>query len=142
MTARTFVDTNVLVYAVDAANPTKQERALSILASPTDEWTLVISPQVLSEFYVVVTRRLAQPLEPAEAERCIHELLRLPVVQTDSDTVLTAIEVAREHRLSLWDAQILIAARTGGCSRLWTEDLQDGFELGGVRVEDPFFGPA
>ena len=138
MTDRVFVDTNVLVYAVDAANPTKQDRALSLIReSPTHE-VLVLSTQVLAEFYTVATKRIAEPLESDEAEETVRDLSRFTIVRVDTDVVLSAIRVAREYQLSLWDAQILVAARQGGCSRLLTEDLQHGFELDGVRVENPF----
>lgn len=141
MTARSFIDTNVLVYCFDSDEPAKRERALAIMdgAEGSD---LVVSTQVLQEFYVTVVRKLANPLPEADAEQAVADLALLPVVRIDARMVLLAIATSRAHRLSLWDALVLHAAIEAGCTRLLTEDLQHGFELDGVRVENPFAAPA
>ena len=83
MTEPIFVDTNVWVYAVDAADPAKRERALEVIA-PAQGRELVISTQVLTEFYAVVTRKLAVPLPPTDAEAMVRQLSALPVVAVDA----------------------------------------------------------
>jgi predicted nucleic acid-binding protein len=130
------VDTNVLVYAVDNADPDKRDRARKVLSA--DDEQLVVSAQVLSEFYVVVTRRLAEPLGEREAAEAVRNLARLPVVVGDAELVLAAIALSREAQLSFWDAQIVAAAAVAGCERLLTEDLSHGAELSSIRVENPF----
>ena len=120
-----------------------EERALAIVRSAAGEERgeppdAVLSTQVLQEFYVTVTRKLARPLSPDDAERAVHKLAALPVVLLDRPMVLEAISTARRHHLSLWDALILHAALEGGCSRVLTEDLQDGFQFRSVVVENPF----
>lgn len=133
---RAFVDSNVLIYAFDSAEPDRRQVAVRILGDA--DYELVISAQVLSEFYVNVTRRLQQPLEPAEAEAAIRRLAVLPVVPIDSELVLAALEITNQASISYWDALIVAAARSAGCVRLLTEDLNDGQEIAGVRIENPF----
>jgi predicted nucleic acid-binding protein len=136
MSGRCFVDTNVLVYCFDGSEREKQRRALGLLED--QQLDLVVSTQVLQEFYVTVTRKLASPLPEAEAERAVRELSTLPVVQIDAPMILAAIATSRTHRLSFWDALILEAARGADCVELLTEDLQEGFTLGPVKVVNPF----
>lgn len=139
MTERAFVDTNVWVYAVDAADPVKRAVARAITA-PEVGRDLVISSQVLSEFYTVVTRKLAAPLPGLIAAAMIDKLSDLPVVAVDAELVKAAVEGCREWRISLWDALIVRAAEVSGCRTLITEDLAHGETYGSVRVADPFAG--
>lgn len=136
MSGRSFLDTNVLVYCFDAGESAKQRRAQQIVEQSDDE--LVVSTQVLQEFYVTVVRKLARPLTEDEAEQAVRELAALPTIATDTPLVLAAIASSRQLHLSLWDALVLQAALAGGCTRLLSEDLQHGFQLEGVRVENPF----
>ncbi|CAN5505529.1 PIN domain-containing protein [soil metagenome] len=135
MTSRTFVDTNVFVHAFDADEPTKRDVALSVIR---DTPGLVISTQVLGEFYVAVTRKLARPLAAAEAAAAVEEMTMLSVVPTDLTLVRSALATAQMHQLSYWDALVVEAAATASCDRLLTEDLAAGAELRGVRIENPF----
>jgi len=137
MTEPTFVDTNVWVYAVDSADPAKRERALEVL-SPAPGRDLVISTQVVSEFYAVVTRKLAVPLSPDDAEAMARQLLALPVVAVDASLVASAIAGSREWQVAVWDALIIRAAEVAGCRRVLSEDLADGRAYGSVTVENPF----
>jgi predicted nucleic acid-binding protein len=137
MTGRAFVDTNVWVYCFDAGQPRKREMALRIIDGAGDD-ELVISTQVLQEFYVNVVRKLAQPLSEDDAEKVVRELALLPIVHLDVALVFAAVGTSRRHRLSLWDALILHAAVAGGCTRLLSEDLKHGFTFEGVTVENPF----
>lgn len=140
MSDRAFVDTNVLVYAFDSGEPTKQEAAHRLLASPPGP--LVISAQVLGEFYTVVTRRLARPLPAAEAQAAVEHLARLPVLPIDHGLVRAAIATSRRDRISYWDALIVESAGSAGCKVLFTEDLNASQEIRGVRVVNPFEAPA
>jgi predicted nucleic acid-binding protein len=131
-----FLDTNVVVYAHDHGAPHKRRRAIELLRSGDDDF--VISTQVLSEFYWVVTRKLAPPLDGSEALLATRLLASLPVVTVDRDLVLSAVDTVHDHRLGLWDALIIEAAARGGCDRLLTEDLGHGDVIRGVRVVNPF----
>jgi predicted nucleic acid-binding protein len=137
MTDRVFVDSNVWVYAVDADEPAKQARARAVL-DPTTSDTLVTSAQVLGEFYVTVTRKLARPVADDIAARMVDRMAQLPIVAIDADGVQAAITGSRSWQLSYWDALIVVAAQSAGCSRLLSEDLADGTTYGSVRVENPF----
>jgi predicted nucleic acid-binding protein len=134
-----FVDTNVLIYAVsrNPAERTKAECAAGIIAAGG----LGLSAQVLQEFYVQVTRA-SRPfaLDHGEAQGLIEGFLRFPV-QSVTGAVVTAAIVTRERfQISYWDAAIVEAARSLGCDRVLTEDLSDGMDYAGVRVENPFRG--
>lgn len=135
---RSFVDTNVLVYLFDADAGVKQAAARRLLSSAGQYGDLVLSTQVLKEFYVTVTRKLGQPLAADEALQATRALAELPVVQVDPDLIFAAAELAQRFQLSFWDALIVEAARRGDCRRLLSEDLQDGQEIAGVRVLNPF----
>jgi predicted nucleic acid-binding protein len=135
---RTFLDTNVLVYVFDADAASKQERAQRILAEAPAEARYVLSAQVLQEFYVVVTRKLDRPLAHEDAAQAVRALSQLPVAQADASSVLAAIDRVGRLGMSLWDSLIVQAALESGCTRLLTEDLQDGQVVDGVRVENPF----
>lgn len=137
MSARAFLDTNVLVYAMDHAEPEKQGIARRLLAA-AEPGELVISTQVLGEFYVVVTRKLDRPLPAADAAEAVDQLAKLPTVATDAELVKSGIAVSRRAQLSFWDGLIIAAATLGGCDRVLTEDLSHGSLLESVRVENPF----
>jgi predicted nucleic acid-binding protein len=137
MTGRSFVDTNVWVYAVDGDEPAKQARAREVIA-PSAADDIVISTQVLGEFYVTVTRKLARPVTPHAAGEMVAHMRKLAVTPIDGDHVAGAISGSQSWGISYWDALIVTAAAASGCTRLLTEDLADGTTYGDVRIENPF----
>lgn len=139
MPGRAFLDTNVLAYAVDDSDPVKRDRARALFAD-SGSTQLVLSTQVLSEFYVVATRKLATPLGEDAAAAAVDALAELPVVATDTTLVRDAIHLSRARKLSLWDALVVTAASAGDCDTLLTEDLQDGATIDGVVIRNPFAG--
>jgi predicted nucleic acid-binding protein len=142
MSGRTFIDTNVPVYAADEspAEKRKHDVAIAVLSGNPDD--LVVSTQVLQEFYVTVTRKLRVPLAAERAAAAARGLASLAVVGIDKPLVLTAMDTSRNAGLSLCDALIIEAARDAGCERVLTEDLSHGQVIRGVRVENPFLAPA
>lgn len=133
----TFVDTNVLVYAVDTAETRRvaaRERLDALWASRSG----VLSTQVLQEFYVVSTRKLAKPLSRRSGREIVDAFRAWPTVTVDINVILAASQLEERHRLSFWDALIIEAARVAGATTLLTEDLQHGSRVAGVRIEDPF----
>lgn len=138
MTGRSFVDTNVVVYAVDEnpADRAKHDAAVELLADQPEN--LVLSTQVLQEFYHVVTRKLAKPLDARRAAAAVRALTKLDVVGSDAELVLAAIEASQSAQISVWDALIVAAASLAQCERILTEDLADGQTIHGLRVENPF----
>lgn len=131
-----FVDTNVLVYLFDNDAPEKQSRARQLLENETEN--LILSTQVLGEFYVTVTRKLARPLEPDLAREAVDDLCALRVRSVRAELVQAAVRRSDASQLSYWDALIVETAVDAGASTLLTEDLQHGQVFDGLRVVDPF----
>ena len=129
-----FVDTNVFVYLYDHADPEKQRIARATLTEQPEE--VVISTQVLSEFFWVVTRKLN--LEPRAAREGVRQMATLRVVPVDHRLVLRATDTSLSARISIWDALIVEAAATAGSDRLLTEDLNEGQTIRDVRITNPF----
>jgi predicted nucleic acid-binding protein len=100
----------------------------------------LISSRVLQEFYVAVTRKLAHPLPYEQAERAVRNLAQLPVVYIDLALIMAAMKTGKRFDLSFWDSLIVEAARGGGASCLYTEDLQNGQVVSGVEIRNPFSG--
>jgi predicted nucleic acid-binding protein len=138
MSDRHFIDTNVLVYAYDTHCREKQERAKAVLEDALAMENGMVSTQVLSEFYVVVTSRGKSPLSSEEAEDILRKCAEIHVVTTDRALVMRAIETQRRYVMSYWDALIVSAAERGGCSRILTEDLNEGQTYHGILVVNPF----
>ncbi len=136
--SRTFFDTNVLVYAFDDSEPAKQQRAAELLVEFAG--SIVLSSQVLGEFYWVTTRKMATPLAANAAREAVSRMSRLFIVPVDSDLVENAIRLGESASLAYWDALIVKAASTSGCHRLLTEDLNHGQVIDGVQIENPFLG--
>lgn len=134
---RSFVDTNIFVYAADvgATDKAKRDVASGLLTAPSG---LVVSTQVLQEFYVVVTRKLKPSMTTEEAGDSVQRMTRLEVVLLDVRLVLTAIDTSRSAMISLWDALVVEAARHARCDRVLTEDLSHGQTIRGVTVHNPF----
>lgn len=136
MSARSFFDTNILVYADDRDAPVKQRRAIELVAEHRRSRSGAVSLQVLQEYFVAVTGRLH--LDSGIARRKVELLAEFDVVTPDVTDILAAIDLHRLHRFSFWDALILRTAMLGGCKVLFTEDLQPGREIDGVRIVNPF----
>lgn len=136
MTGPVFVDTNVLVYAMDDADREKQQRAGEWRAALWESRRGRTSFQVLQEFYLQATRKWPEAREEVRAE--IRDLLAWRPVGVSRAVLELAWKVQDRYRLSFWDALIVAAAKTAECSWLLTEDLQAGQDLVGVRVISPF----
>ena len=138
MRDRVFLDTNILVYAYDKNEPEKQIRAQDILKAAIEEESGIISAQILGEFFVVVTRRIKEPLPIDDAEKIIDIISVLPVAEIDKNLVRDAINIQKGYGISYWDSLIVATAKREGCDRIITEDLNDGQKYHGVLVENPF----
>jgi predicted nucleic acid-binding protein len=138
MTARVFVDTNVLVYQLDQREPDKQVQARSWLDHLWGTQAGRTSFQVLQEFYITVTRKLEPGLEPEAARKIVRALWAWRPVSVDERIFTDAWSIQDRFQLSWWDALIVSAARSAECPYLLTEDLQHGQDLDGVRVVSPF----
>jgi predicted nucleic acid-binding protein len=136
MKERSFFDTNVLVYTDDADAPAKQAISLSLLRAGWQTGNGVLSTQVLQEYFAAVTRKLG--VDAAVARRKIELLGRLDIVSIGHDDVLRAIDLHRLHGFSIWDALIVTMALEAQCRVLYSEDMQDGRVIDGLRIANPF----
>jgi predicted nucleic acid-binding protein len=136
MTAKVFLDTNILVYAAigTGKDERKRQRALALIES--EEFGT--SAQVLQEFFVTVVKKAARPLSVEQALEWIEQLTAFPCYPIDHRIVRIAIEQSARHKVSYWDAAILSAAQALGSHTVYSEDLNDGQEYSGVRVVNPF----
>lgn len=138
MSERTFVDTNVLVYARDASEPAKQPVAAAWLDALWERRAGRLSTQVLQEYYVTVTAKLSPGLPLDEARRDVLAFGAWAPEPVTPDLIASAWAVQDEYRHSFWDSMIVAAAVRADCSILLTEDLQHGQQLGRLRVVNPF----
>lgn len=134
----TFVDTNVLVYAHDLSETRRRPVAQTVLDDLWRARTGVVSTQVLSEFYVVATRKFDPPMSRRAARRVAGAYTAWPVVQVDGPLILAASTLEERHTLSFWDALIIEAAARCGATRLLSEDLQTSRRIRGLTIENPF----
>jgi predicted nucleic acid-binding protein len=137
MSDKTFVDSNILIYAHDADAKEKQEIAKGILRELWEGATGIVSMQVLQEFYVNVTRKIPSPLS-RDAARVVVNTYAFWCIETTAAEISTAFRVENEARLGFWDALIISSAAKGGAARILSEDLNHGQKIFGIRIENPF----
>lgn len=138
MTALVFVDANVVVYSRDSRDPVKQQRARAWLERLWHDHTGRTSIQVLSEYYVTVSRKPHPGLTSAEAWDDVCALFNWNPQAIDETLLRRGREIEQRHRLSWWNSLVVAAAQLQGCSLLLSEDLQDGGVYWGVTVRSPF----
>jgi predicted nucleic acid-binding protein len=139
MNGKTFVDTNVLIYAHDLDARAKHKIANAVLRELWGERTGVLSMQVLQEFYVNVTRKIATPL-PKDLARRVVESYSLWCIETTPTEISAAFRIEDESQIGFWDALIVSSAVKSGATRILSEDLSAGQRIAGVMVENPFTG--
>lgn len=132
---KVFIDTNILVYALDRHDPAKQKRCRECLRRCEMDRRGVISTQVLQEFFVTCTRKLGT--DPLVTKSILHSLERFEIVTVTVDLVKDAIDCSILDRIAFWDALIVVAAESAMCAELWTEDLNAGQIIRNVRVVNP-----
>jgi predicted nucleic acid-binding protein len=138
MIAPVFVDTNILVYARDASEAVKQQAAAEWMEELWRDQSGRLSSQILSEFYVTVTRKLSPGLTPDEAWDDIEALFSWRPLPVDVAVLKRGHDVERRFGLSWWDSLVVAAAQLQGCALLLTEDLRDGADYAGVVACNPF----
>lgn len=135
---RTFIDTNIIIYAYDNSAGEKQKKASGILAGLWESGNGLISSQVLEELFVNITRKIPNPLPVKEARSLVRDLSTWPTVIIDGALVIDAIDISIKHRLSFWDSLIIASASKSGASILYSEDLGHKMTIEGVTVINPF----
>lgn len=138
MSDKTFFDTNVLVYAFDQADTGKNTVARRLIHDHGPDGNLILSTQVLQEFYVVVTGKLAVPLSPKSAFEIVVDFSEFPLIQIDRNLIARSMKRHQEGAFSFWDCMIIEAALQAECNLLLSEDMQNGRKIESLVIRNPF----
>lgn len=134
--SKIFIDTNVFVYTLDEFDPEKKERSRKIVKDAIENHAAVISTQVLQELYVAGTAKLG--VDPLVMKSVVSSFDKLETVVVDINLIKEAVDASILNRISFWDALVVVAAESAKCEILYTEDLNHGQVIRGVKVIDPF----
>jgi len=137
MSDKYFVDTNILMYAHDAAAGAKHDRARALVEELWRTRSGVVSTQILQELVVNLRRKSGQPLSAKAARDIVTDYLSWHVVVNNGHSILEALELEERYQISFWDALVVQAAGTSGAEVLYSEDLSNGQSYGSVRVINP-----
>ncbi len=138
MTDKTFVDTNVLIYAHDVDAGRKRQIALELLRTLWADRTGVLSTQVLQEFYVNATRKIRKPLTKPEARSIVDTYAPWCIDGISASDIAAAFQIEDQARIGFWDALIVAVAARSGAIRVVSEDLNAGQSIAGVTIQNPF----
>lgn len=139
MNANFFLDTNIFIYSFDPRNQSKQKRAIDLIAEALTAGSGIISTQVMQEFLNVATQKFEVPLTFHDSVAYLQKVLN-PLCQVFPDLYLyeTCLQIQSETRYSFYDSLILASAIQAGCQILYTEDMQDGQNVHGTLITNPF----
>jgi len=137
MSGRTFIDTNILIYAHDADAKAKHEIATTVMRELWSTRSGVLSVQVLQEFYVNVTRKITTPLSKDSA-RLVVNSYSIWCTETTPAEISAAFRIEDQSRIGFWDALIVACAANSGATRILSEDLNAGRRIEGMLIENPF----
>ena len=135
MAVRSFIDTNILVYAEASDEPDKQRAALALLKHLFESATGVLSTQVLKEYCNVALKKLKLPPEHIWAQLDLYELFE--IVQVTPAIIRSGLQLHQTRSLAFYDALVLASAQAAGCSVLYTEDMNTNEVVGSVRIVNP-----
>lgn len=138
MSARCFIDTNILVYANDRTDQLRHSVSRNLVIELIKAESGVISVQVLSEFWVTVTQKIEHKLSVQHAEKEIALFSLLQIVNLDFPLFRNAVKIQHSNRISYWDSLIVAAAYSAGCGRIYTEDLNHGQKILDMEICNPF----
>jgi predicted nucleic acid-binding protein len=133
--SKVFLDTNIIVYSLDQSDAGKRKKCRHLIRSLTNENIGVISTQVMQEFYVASTVKLGA--DPLLVKDILRSLEWIETVLVSPLLIKEAIDCSLTNRLSFWDALIIVSAESAHCEILWTEDLNHGQVIRGVRIINP-----
>jgi predicted nucleic acid-binding protein len=142
MSARSFLDTNVFIYDIDAGAPAaKKSVAADLIREALGERRSFVSYQVIQEFLAVAIRKFSISVTIPDARRYLDTVLKpMLVVHSSTELFHEAIDIGSRYQLSWYDSLIVAAAAEASCSVIYTEDLQHGAKIHGIRIENPFRG--
>ena len=134
--SKIFIDTNILIYSLDKYAPDKQKKARQLLRKAAVEHNGVISTQVLQEFYVAATRKL--DVDPILAKEMVNKFKNYETVLITTEMINDAVDCSILQRITFWDSLILVAGEKALCETIWTEDLNNGQIIKGIKITNPF----
>jgi predicted nucleic acid-binding protein len=139
MSTRFFLDTNIFVYSFDASSPKKAAQATKLIRKGIETRGGIVSYQVVQEFFNVALRRFAKPMSSVDAEQYLSTTFR-PLLAVHSSSALygEALRIGARFRLAWYDSLIVASATEGQCDVLYSEDFQDGQQIGSVAIANPF----
>jgi predicted nucleic acid-binding protein len=139
MSDKYFLDTNIFIYSFDQKEKSKRQKANSLIKNALHDGKGHISIQVIQEFFNVATRKFEVPISLLKSKEYLEKVfMLLEVVYPDEGLIKTGLDIATTTGYSFYDSLIICAALKGGCSVLYSEDLQDGQRVMGVTIKNPF----
>ncbi len=133
-----FVDTNIFIYAYDVSSGEKHKRALNLISGLWDINKGCLSIQVLQEFYVNLTMKIPNPLSSQKTAQIIEDLGQWRLHKPELNSIIEAIHIQQQYKISFWDAMIICSAKKLGCKIIWTEDLNTNQLYEGIKAVNPF----
>ena len=137
MSATDFLDSNVLIYAYDETAPAKKSVAQGLVDRAV-RGEVIASPQVIAEFAVTLLHKISPRADAKAVLSVLDDLGPIKLISPDWDIVRRAVEAHAHYGVHFYDGMIIASAERGGCTRIWSEDLNPGQEYFGIRVENPF----
>ncbi|MGR3318629.1 MAG: PIN domain-containing protein [Candidatus Anammoxibacter sp.] len=140
MKDKVFLDTNILIYAIDSSDNerAKRDAAKNLIKKIIEKENGAISIQVAQEFFQISTRKIKTPISVDDAIEYLKYISIMEVVSLGFEIVVMAARLQQKHHFSFWDAMIIQSALSIGCRKVFTEDLQDGFIIDGLEIINPF----
>lgn len=138
MAVRSFIDTNILIYAEAVDEPIKQKVALALLKELFETTRGVLSTQVLKEYCNVALKKLK--LSPDHIRAQLDLYAQFEVVQVTPALIRAGLDLHQTRKLAFYDALIVASAQAAGCAVLLSEDMNAGQAMAGVRIFNPFVG--
>ena len=135
---KTFVDTNIIIYAYNVTAGNKHKIAGKILADLWNSGLRVISTRVLQEFFVTAVQKIPNPITPKQAKDIVRDFLKRHAVVNNGDSITEAIDICMNFSLSFWDSMIIESAVEANAAVLLSENLRHGHVVKGVPIINPF----
>ncbi len=137
MRDKIFIDTNILVYMQSGLDPSKTKISRQLFEKSSSENLIVISTQILQEFYITMTRKFGH--DPITIKKLLSLFTGFEIVSNNTSTIFDAIDISVLHQLSFWDGLVISAAMMGNCNIIYSEDLNHGQVIRGVEIVNPFY---
>lgn len=136
-----LIDTNILVYAYDTSEVAKHESSKNLLKNIWKKGGGAICLQNLMEFFVIITKKVENPINILEAKMIIEDILKSDnwkIIDRDVDTYLNAIDLVFEYNIHLWDALIASCMQENDITEIVTENKNDFEKIPNIKVVVPF----